>query len=104
FELCGPHRDLHSFPTRRSSDLAEIELLEHHRGPFVEFLSELGVWAPQELLRHPVEVGLLFRGHLCSHKTLCLFVHANYVDPARRSEEHTSELQSRSDLVCRLLL
>src|SRR2546428_4549359 len=25
-------------------------------------------------------------------------------DPRRRSEEHTSELQSRSDLVCRLLL
>src|SRR2546421_1148745 len=25
-------------------------------------------------------------------------------DPASRSEEHTSELQSRSDLVCRLLL
>src|SRR6185312_17481862 len=25
-------------------------------------------------------------------------------DGARRSEEHTSELQSRSDLVCRLLL
>src|SRR2546428_6398717 len=24
--------------------------------------------------------------------------------PSRRSEEHTSELQSRSDLVCRLLL
>src|SRR3712207_8117138 len=26
------------------------------------------------------------------------------VDPARRSEEHTSELQSRQYLVCRLLL
>src|SRR6185312_17482895 len=26
------------------------------------------------------------------------------VDGVRRSEEHTSELQSRSDLVCRLLL
>src|SRR5436190_15613228 len=25
-------------------------------------------------------------------------------EPARRSEEHTSELQSHSDLVCRLLL
>src|SRR6266536_2090315 len=25
-------------------------------------------------------------------------------DPGRRSEEHTSELQSRVDLVCRLLL
>src|SRR5437867_7035492 len=27
-----------------------------------------------------------------------------YVDPATRSEEHTSELQSPYDLVCRLLL
>src|SRR2546421_11753055 len=26
------------------------------------------------------------------------------IDPRGRSEEHTSELQSRSDLVCRLLL
>src|SRR2546428_4104117 len=26
------------------------------------------------------------------------------VDPEARSEEHTSELQSRSDIVCRLLL
>src|SRR2546428_6308540 len=29
---------------------------------------------------------------------------ARHVLPALRSEEHTSELQSRSDLVCRLLL
>src|SRR5207247_6731069 len=29
---------------------------------------------------------------------------AHYRDPDRRSEEHTSELQSRVDLVCRLLL
>src|SRR2546421_4708398 len=29
---------------------------------------------------------------------------ARQVDRAARSEEHTSELQSRSDLVCRLLL
>src|SRR2546428_12717272 len=28
----------------------------------------------------------------------------NHQDSVRRSEEHTSELQSRSDLVCRLLL
>src|SRR5438105_11882847 len=31
-------------------------------------------------------------------------VHLRVVDGARRSEEHTSELQSRVDLVCRLLL
>src|SRR5690349_22177633 len=30
--------------------------------------------------------------------------HARRLDLAERSEEHTSELQSRRDLVCRLLL
>src|SRR2546421_1304306 len=38
---------------------------------------------------------------------LCLFLPYNRVEqnhPFHRSEEHTSELQSRSDLVCRLLL
>src|SRR2546427_4342442 len=30
--------------------------------------------------------------------------HADIQDPPRRSEEHTSELQSQSNLVCRLLL
>src|SRR5437868_8882012 len=31
-------------------------------------------------------------------------VYDNYVEALERSEEHTSELQSRFDLVCRLLL
>src|SRR5438874_5584007 len=63
FYLYGDHRDLHSFPTRRSSDLGPIS----------------GEW-----------------WRAGSH---------DYVgDDAQRSEEHTSELQSRRDLVCRLLL
>src|SRR2546421_8806078 len=33
-----------------------------------------------------------------------LFASTRLSAPNRRSEEHTSELQSRSDLVCRLLL
>src|SRR5574343_1471466 len=44
----------------------------------------------------------LFRSRIeyfISHKTLC---HVSCVPP--RSEEHTSELQSHHDLVCRLLL
>src|SRR5438034_6680436 len=32
------------------------------------------------------------------------FVGVELLDPGTRSEEHTSELQSHSDLVCRLLL
>src|SRR5690349_22820956 len=31
-------------------------------------------------------------------------VQAGFLRPVKRSEEHTSELQSRRDLVCRLLL
>src|SRR5437870_6672026 len=37
-----------------------------------------------------------------AHKVLTCCVHAD--EPPARSEEHTSELQSRGHLVCRLLL
>src|SRR2546428_10160902 len=44
----------------------------------------------------------------CEHPRECLLRGTHYVVRFRlavqRSEEHTSELQSRSDLVCRLLL
>src|SRR5437868_13444930 len=68
----GPvdHRDLHSFPTRRSSDLLRREL-----PPGIHFLA------------FPGERG---KPQINSSQ--------------ERSEEHTSELQSRFDLVCRLLL
>src|SRR5207249_5506722 len=39
----------------------------------------------------------LIGGQICQHL-------ARAAGPAHRSEEHTSELQSRFDLVCRLLL
>src|SRR5699024_12104158 len=92
------HRDLYSFPTRRSSDLVKnaddvvagkkkVETLgvkaddnQHltvtldRRIPYFKLLMGFGVFFPQN--EHAVE----------------------------RSEEHTSELQSRFDLVCRLLL
>src|SRR5438034_1928056 len=66
--------DLLSFPTRRSSDLGR-ELAEHRA-------VVLGV-------RRPVDAGRRAR---------------RIRDARVRSEEHTSELQSHSDLVCRLLL
>src|SRR5690606_41586418 len=73
----GPHRDLHSFPTRRSSDLWPCDpslLLPLHR--------RLPGAARQNTLATP---------------------EGNHVMKTR-SEEHTSELQSRENLVCRLLL
>src|SRR5438034_8713589 len=72
-------RALHSFPTRRSSDLLVVERV---RDPLDLLLQRL-VQPPQRLF------GTLAIGDVTG-------------DP--RSEEHTSELQSHSDLVCRLLL
>src|SRR5437588_3265137 len=70
----GAHPDLHSFPTRRSSDLAEVLSRQSNgcRG------GELGV------------------RHVAVDRKCAVL--------ERRSEEHTSELQSHSELVCRLLL
>src|SRR5256886_13647010 len=49
----------------------------------------------------------LFRSHVLAvgfHGTQALAPEAGIAQQAARSEEHTSELQSQSNLVCRLLL
>src|ERR1041385_1519863 len=46
----------------------------------------------------------LFRSPLHGEKDLLAVVHGTQLDGILRSEEHTSELQSRLHLVCRLLL
>ena len=54
----------------------ELELLESRQGPMVDFLTELGVWQPDGLVRSPAEVVKTFeqtRG--------VLFVHGNYLEP-----------------------
>src|SRR5690606_41698313 len=83
------HRDLHSFPTRRSSDLPILgqnygarrydRLVVALRDALVFVTAYcLAMWALLALLASPIA--------------------------SLRSEEHTSELQSRENLVCRLLL
>src|SRR5204863_7979485 len=61
-------RELHSFPTRRSSDLEVGDLR----------------WTPDT--------------------RAIVFVRGGGANTMARSEEHTSELQSRRDIVCRLML
>src|SRR5699024_12405487 len=81
---------LHSFPTRRSSDLDyHRRLFRRHSGWHHPAGAGEGC-PPDHLLRDPAAVpaGAANAGPV----------------PAPRSEEHTSELQSRFDLVCRLLL
>src|SRR5690606_40309245 len=102
--LPGTRRDLHSLPTRRSSDLVApmqhedgAERLVGHvvagdhmvvcadRADVVDALLELDVPQP-EALAIGVMADLVMAG----------------MEPVLRSEERTSELQSRENLVCRL--
>src|SRR5690606_41619776 len=88
---------LHSFPTRRSSDLA----------PAVGAVHELQLPA-----REPAEVAGTARHREAHRAAGALFPDQADRGTLRhdrrslgdRSEEHTSELQSRENLVCRLLL
>src|SRR5437773_587646 len=80
-----PHHDLHSFPTRRSSDLRSDDPAAAPRA------SARAVGRRLRLALHDEQAG-----HLCLPRL-------PVADPSR-SEEHTSELQSHHDLVCRLLL
>src|SRR5206468_10546459 len=86
-------RELRSFPTRRSSDLPELLVREEMR----ELAAELGPVADDERGARRLEEGR----RLAEVRRVRAHQHGL---PAKRSEEHTSELQSRSDLVCRLLL
>src|SRR5699024_11644030 len=89
--LALPH--LHSFPTRRSSDL-NMQKYSSYRRQFLCLLIYLVAIIYNIMTLNMVFVYLwiaIFLGHLMF--LLCT-----------RSEEHTSELQSRFDLVCRLLL
>src|SRR5207253_8818675 len=100
----APHRRLPPFPTRRSSDLtqrSEREALRRQRADdelrdeLREFLRGEGVASAARGLGFAQTVGAI----LCA---LLLFPIAQRVVAWMRSEEHTSELQSRGHLVCRL--
>src|SRR5688500_19560670 len=81
-----PHRALHSFPTRRSSDLGAARRRDADRAALAG-----GVVAA---LRRAHDLAVARDREL----------HVGRLVEAERSEEHTSELQSPCNLVCRLLL
>src|SRR5699024_12176376 len=90
FQSSGVHRDLHSFPTRRSSDL-EMFQKAYAGGYAIGAFNVNNMEIIQGITEAAQEV----------NSPLILQVSAG---ARKRSEEHTSELQSRFDLVCRLLL
>src|SRR5947207_4801403 len=94
FSASGAHRYLHSFPTRRSSDLGFQGRRAMQPEPGLALLPE------------PIALALDHEGVAVMQESIEDGGGDDVVaeDLTPRSEEHTSELQSHSDLVCRLLL
>src|SRR5690606_41484844 len=94
--------DLHSFPTRRSSDLCGIKRCNAIRDPFLCF-HESCMTTFRESIMH---TNIVFSGVMreFTHRASEIFMLCRRTATMLRSEEHTSELQSRENLVCRLLL
>src|SRR5689334_23901396 len=90
FHPSGDHRDLHSFPTRRSSDLALLTGLA------------AGTASAQSLVITGARI-IVGDGQVME-KGSVVVRDGKIASVAPRSEEHTSELQSQFHLVCRLLL
>src|SRR5205814_8798248 len=90
FFFCSPPPppQLHSFPTRRSSDLADYFL---------------AAWKYRHRARPEAAIDGVATDVGLSPRYLAM-VWAALTEPEARSEEHTSELQSLRHLVCRLLL
>src|SRR5437870_11233986 len=84
--------DRHSFPTRRSSDLAEAASVQAER----EATTSKALAARLQAALNEKKVALHEKQTALEAKETAL--------RQLRSEEHTSELQSRGHLVCRLLL
>src|SRR5699024_12841010 len=87
FECYGHHLSLHSFPTRRSSDLILIRFRN-----IAYSIGSVAALACDTII-------------ILGAYSICWgWMPFSLEIDQTRSEEHTSELQSRFDLVCRLLL
>src|SRR5690606_41888177 len=100
--VCGP-RDLHSSPTRRSSDLLLRRLNEIPSDKRTAVRNNAGGHANHSLFwRVMAPAGKGGGGQ--PEGPLADAIKQAFGSFDDRSEEHTSELQSRENLVCRLLL
>src|SRR5690606_40889159 len=98
------HRDLHSFPTRRSSDLT----WSTENGSKTVVSTDNGQnWQVRGAVNVPEAKRNADEHMIVERKdgTLWMLVRTLYgigesISHDRRSEEHTSELQSRENLVC----
>src|SRR5205823_2558260 len=96
FEAAFQMARSHQLPlaTHLAETREELELLEHHRGPFVDFLSELGVWDPKGLVHDPNDI--LRQSTLLPN---LLVIHGNYLSDHSSLITHHSSLTHHSPTV-----
>src|SRR5690606_39363030 len=100
----SPRRCRPAFPTRRSSDLADTEAIGWSRNANYDACKFCLMLAGRGALYRKRET-TQFAAHTdCQCTYVPVFRNGEHGPEASRSEEHTSELQSRENLVCRLLL
>src|SRR5207249_11803943 len=92
--------DLHSFPTRRSSDLF-LQVAVRGVIVFIATLIMVRLGSKRSLAEKTAFDAVLI---VIIGSMLARAINGSEAFLPTRSEEHTSELQSRFDLVCRLLL
>src|SRR5690606_42076180 len=96
--------DLHSFPTRRSSDLFIRSEGSHQVASTLKTMNKSVFNGKrfellETLLAKPVAGGTIL---FTNTRDQCDKLARQLEGIGKRSEEHTSELQSRENLVCRL--
>src|SRR5699024_11480382 len=98
------HRALHSLPTRRSSDLVDMTLEHCTEGHLIvdEMVKAGFPCAVGPSFGNATKVELKNKTWETPGILAAAGCQVSIITDAR-SEEHTSELQSRFDLVCRLL-
>src|SRR5690606_40381602 len=98
------HPHLHPFPTRRSSDLFNPQAVIDLATLTGAVRTALGDEYAGLFSRHDaLAERLVAAGAEAGEDLWRLPLHPTYAKDMERSEEHTSELQSRENLVCRLL-
>src|SRR5689334_24702925 len=94
-QIYRDHLDLHSFPTRRSSDLSTARSSSSNSIGF-RICAQ-----PRSISASTISFSIDAVSPPSSQPAACM-IRCDL--PMIRSEEHTSELQSQFHLVCRLLL
>src|SRR5690606_40108768 len=98
------HRDLHSFPTRRSSDLEPKYSIAKAFKLILPEVSQTELPLALPYPKHEKLKDIVSYLEHRIHENISFKMLANEFDVSERtlrSEEHTSELQSRENLVCR---